>query len=84
MPVLKAPTVVASKSVGDWIDTSAVTNSVVAVKGTEYDVQLHYGDVSRIYAGGTSHNGVTLVVKAAAVRVVNTNKNNDISYEVFA
>lgn len=85
MPVLQTPIILVPKEEGLWIDTSAVTNIVVGVRGTHSNVQFRLGaETTRIYNAGAPVNGATLIAKANFVRVINPSKTESISYEIFA
>ena len=68
--------------ISDWVDTAGITNIVVGVKGGSYNIEFHLGTVDAVYPAGKPAGGTTQIVKAAAVRVVNTG-SNALGFEVL-
>lgn len=73
---------VPARSNSAWVDTSAITNIAVGVRGSSYDIQLHLGTATHLFAAGRPANGVTIIAKAAAIRVQNTG-NAELAFEVL-
>jgi len=73
---------VTAGTVGAWTDTSAITNIAVGVRGSSYEIQLHLGTDTHVFSAGKPYNGITVIAKAAAIRVINKGKA-DLNYEVL-
>ena len=73
---------VAGGETSDWVSTDAISNIAVGVKGSSYQIQLHLGTATHIFPAGKPASGITIIAKAAAVRVTNTG-TSALSFEVM-
>ena len=73
---------VAGNTESAWVDTSAISNIAVGVKGSSYQIQLHLGTDTHVFPAGKPASGITIVAKAAAIRVANTG-NSNLTFEIM-